>query len=69
LINVTWLNVCSLIGEAFIHSIEEEIEFDAITGRVVLSLSQIIHINIIMDKKEISDPRDEMTFQVVNASG
>jgi len=27
LISVIWLKVCSLIGEAFIHSMEEEIEF------------------------------------------
>jgi hypothetical protein len=31
--------------------------------------SHIIHINIITDANEIKDPRDEMIFQVVKASG
>jgi len=39
------------------------------TGRVVLNLSQIIHINIIIDINEINEPKEEMTFQVVKASG
>jgi len=69
LISVVWLKVCSLIGEAFIHSIEDEMEFVLIIGRVALKLSQMIHINIIMDKNEIKDPKEEIIFQVVKASG
>jgi len=69
LINVIWLKVCSLIGEEFIHSIEEGMEFVLILGRVVLSLSQMIHINIIIDKNETKDPKEEIMFQVVKASG
>jgi len=61
--------VCSLTGEAFIHSIEEEMEFVLIVGRVVLSLSQIIHMNMIIDRNEIREPREEMVFHVVKASG
>jgi len=31
--------------------------------------SQMIHINIITAKKEIKEPREETTFQVVKESG
>jgi hypothetical protein len=61
--------VCSLTGKEFIHSIEEEIPKEFITLREDARLSQIIHINIITDTKEIKDPKDDTIFHVVKASG
>lgn len=58
-----------MIGVGFIHSREGEVFCKKILFREALSLSQIIHINRIMDINEIRDPREEITFHVVKASG
>jgi hypothetical protein len=61
--------VCSATGEEFNHSMEELLLLTKIGEREVETASQIIHINIITETKEINDPREETTFQVVKASG
>jgi len=63
------LNVCSETGRLFIHS--KEVEEFAVKMRLreEVVASHIIHINIIMDKKEIRDPNEEITFHIVKESG
>lgn len=61
--------MCSLTGEGFIHSIEEGIELELTKVRGEDADSQIIHINIITEAKEINLPSEEITFHVVKASG
>jgi len=54
-----------VIGEGFIHSIDEEVLDEFTHERDVDRPSQMIHINIITDRKEIRDPIEEMTFHEV----
>lgn len=61
--------MCSLTGEGFIHSIEEETPLGEIVEREVENPSQTIHINIMTETKEIKEPKEETIFHVVNASG
>ncbi len=64
-----WLNVCSSIGVGFIHSIDEVVLPKKIHPRLAERDSHMIHMNMRTDTKEIKDPREEMTFHMVNASG
>jgi hypothetical protein len=66
---IDWLKVCSSTGNEFIHSVEVEGKSTEILARVVLEVSQIIQINNRTDKKEIKDPKEEITFHVVKESG
>ncbi len=57
------------MGEVLSHSMEEAAALELNQPRLVESPSQIIHINIIIEAKEMIDPIEEITFQVVKASG
>lgn len=63
------MKVCSLTGDGFIHSIEADTPYVLIVPRVEARLSQIIHINMITETKEIREPREETMFHGVKASG
>jgi len=64
-----WLKVCSSTGEGFNHSMAEGALKEKIRPRAAVAASQMAHINKITERKEIREPRDETTFQVVKASG
>lgn len=61
--------MCSLIGDAFLHSMDEGIKFEFKNGRGETTLSQMIHIKIITEINEINLPKEETTFHVMKASG
>jgi predicted nucleic acid-binding protein len=63
------LKVCSLTGEGFSHSKEELLNEEKMEVRELEIPSQMIHINIMIEMNEIRDPKEEITFQVVKASG
>jgi hypothetical protein len=44
-------------------------EYENSQGRLDAKASHRIHINIVTDRNEIRDPREETTFQVVKESG
>lgn len=61
--------MCSVTGYLFNHSIDEFVLFTNTWDRELDRASQIIHVNMITDKKEIKDPSEEIIFQVVKESG
>lgn len=63
------MNLWSAGGYECCHSIDVGRNGENITGRLALRASQIIIINPITAMREIVDPIDETTFQVVKASG
>jgi len=61
--------VCSDTGVVFIHSILELVFIKNSHPRDEERASQITHTNITTDKNEIRDPKEEITFHAVKASG
>lgn len=64
-----WLKVCSLIGEGFSHSMLDVFLCRKIGFCEFESASQMIQANMVTARNEIRDPRDEMIFHEVKASG
>jgi hypothetical protein len=57
------------MGEGFSHSSEVPTASEFIYLRDVDIPSQIIHINMITDRKETKDPKEDTVFHMVKASG
>jgi len=61
--------VCSSTGDGLSHSMEVGCEYENNQGRLDARASHKIHINMVTERKEIKEPRDDTTFQVVKQSG
>ncbi len=61
--------MCSSTGEGFIHSIEDGVLNDETHPRLEARESHISHTNRRTEINEIRDPKEEIVFHIVKASG
>jgi hypothetical protein len=58
-----------MMGDEFIHSVEEGMLLYEMCLRDLVIPSQITHMKRMTDKNEINEPSEETMFHVVKASG